>query len=141
MSTQAKRVWPSGHRTKESMAVRTPDPGCDPGRVHDKKPPKWEAFLLNLGLIAQRGTSVTLDPFLSLPWPVVLTRAKRVWPSRHGTQGAILAGCMTKGLPKGRPFVFGLVLLPSAAAQYGCPDYRTGSAVWVQRHAAFLCEI
>ena len=46
--------------------------------------------------------------------PVVSTQAKRVWPSGHRTQGAILAGCMTKGLPKGRPFVFGLVLLPSA---------------------------
>ena len=43
--------------------------------------------MLNLGLIAWRGTSVTLDPFLSLPWPVVLTRAKRVWPSGHRTWG------------------------------------------------------
>ncbi len=39
-------------------------------------------------------------------------------PSPGRGQGAILGGCMTKGLPKGRPFVFDLVRLPGAGAQY-----------------------
>ena len=146
MSTQEKRVWPSGHRTKESMAVRTPDPGCDPGSVHDKKPPKWEAFLLNLGLIAWRGTSVTLDPFLSLPWPVVLTRAKKVWPSGHRTSGGTprsIARCGSTTCPRRHSAFYRpvrkhhlpaealRVLLPSAGAQYGCsvtlPSGATGA--------------
>ena len=102
--------------------------------------------LFGAGAPPGRPASVTLDPFLSLPWPVVLTRAKRVWRRGHPAQrdaGPVpffaFAGCVHLGKEKAplvaawrrchirgdceaKQFQPAFIQLPSAAAQYGCPD-------------------
>ena len=96
---------------KESMAVRPPDQRGAPLLQSAKSHAQVAAFCGLIGV--EWPYSPRLYGLLCLGIPGLAAS-----PGRG--QGAILAGCMTKGLPKGRSFVFGLVLLPSAAAQFGC---------------------
>ena len=179
VSTWAKRVWRRGHPAQRDAG---PVPffafaGCvDPGKEKaplvqrgdsmagpcrgDCEAKQFQpAFIQLPSAAAQYGCppSVTLDSYLSLPWPVVLTRAKRVWLRGHPAQrdaGPVpffaLAGCVDPGKEslaawrrchirgdcEAKQFQPAFIQLPSAAAQYGGGGSPPGA--WDRQHGTYL---